>query len=124
MNSYDIDGVIYINKEFTGVCPGPDDIIITGRSFQEKEKTLQMLFNRKIYNKVYFNDLEFEEKTRKSSGIHKGNTLNFLKENGIVIDIHFEDDEIQIEEIKKVAPWVNIIHLVHNLTEKENKLPD
>lgn len=124
MNSYDIDGVIYINKEIRGVNPGDGDIIITGRSFEESESTYKMLKSRGIINRVYFNPIPFAEKTRETSGIHKASILNELKAMGTIIKAHFEDDEIQIEQIKKLAPWVNIIHLNHELTDKENKLPD
>lgn len=120
IRTFDIDGVIYINKDFPGLRPEPNDLIITGRSFEEERETKTMLEIRQIYNDVYFNPLPFDLKTRISSGQHKGHTLNKLKEQGHNIMYHIEDDEIQIEEIKKIAPWVNILHLVHNLTEKEN----
>ena len=70
INSFDCDGVITI-----GIYPGIDDVIITGRSFEEKEETLSYLKDKDINNEVYFNKLKFEEKTRISSGIHKGNTI-------------------------------------------------
>ena len=120
INTFDIDGVIYINKDLIGVFPGKDDIIITGRSFEEKEETLAMLKARGIFNLVFFNPIEFLNKSRKSSGIHKANILNNLKSQGVDVGIHFEDDEIQVESIKEFAPWENVIHLVHELSEKEN----
>lgn len=120
MNSFDIDGVIYIRKGLMGVRPGPDDVIITGRSFEEERETLWMLKEAGIDNPVYFNPLKFDQKSRTGSGVHKANTLNYLKDTGHDIQIHFEDDPIQIEEIKKLAPWVKIVHLDHDLTEKEN----
>jgi hypothetical protein len=68
--------------------------------------------------------LTFDKKTRVSSGIHKANTILALKRSGYDIKCHFEDDEIQIEEMKKIFlennSNVTIIHIVHNLTEKEN----
>lgn len=120
MNSFDIDGVIYIHRGLIGVRPGPKDIIITGRSFEEEIETITMLESEGIYNQVFFNPLKFDQKSRQSSGVHKANTLNRLKDDGYDIQIHFEDDPIQIEEIKKLAPWVNIVHLDHDLTYKEN----
>lgn len=120
MNSFDIDGVIYIRKGLIGVRPGPDDVIITGRSFEEEPETKAMLEEAGIHNQVYYNSLKFDQKSRESSGVHKANTLNRLKDDGYDIQIHFEDDPIQIEEIKKLAPWVNIVHLDHDLTYKEN----
>jgi hypothetical protein len=120
MNSFDIDGVIYIRKGLMGVRPGPDDIIITGRSFEEKAETETMLLDAGIFNMVYFNPLPYDSKSRESSGVHKAKVLNELKESGYDVQIHFEDDPIQIEVIKKHAPWVAIVHLDHDLTYKEN----
>ena len=117
MNSFDIDGVIYIRKDLIGVRPGPDDIIITGRSFEERKETETMLFNAGIFNRVYYNPLPYADKTRESSGLHKADVLNKFKDD---IVIHFEDDPIQINAIKKLCPWVNIVHLNHELTNKEN----
>lgn len=120
MNSYDIDGVVFINKDIDGVYPGPADIIITGRSFQESPETYKMLHERKISNAVFFNPLYFYEKTRESSGQHKADTLNSLHRKGLDIKIHFDDDEIQINIIKSQCPWLEVIYLQHNLTTKEN----
>lgn len=118
INSFDIDGVIYMGDAFTGVFPGPDDIIITGRSFEEADVTNKMLQERGIHNKVHMNPLPFNQKTRKSSGQHKGRTLFYLEEIGYRFGIHFEDDPIQAEEIRKIMPHINIVMLEHNLTEK------
>jgi hypothetical protein len=121
INSYDIDGVIFINNSIEGVYPGPNDIIITGRSFEEYVETISMLEKRNIFNKVFFNNLQFHEKTRESSGIHKAQVLNKLKNIGIKINCHFEDDPIQKNIIEhNCGSWLNVIHLDHNLTEKEN----
>ena len=32
INSFDIDGVIYMGDDYDGIYPGPKDIIVTGRS--------------------------------------------------------------------------------------------
>ncbi len=114
INSYDLDGVITI-----GVFPGPDDIIITGRSFEESVETYQYLHERGIYNAVFFQPRYFEEKTRERSGQHKAVLLKLLIENGVRIEKHFEDDEIQKREIEKLVD-IPIVLLEHNLTEKEN----
>lgn len=121
MNSFDIDGVVYINKDIPGVNPGINDVIITGRSYEESEETYRMLKARGINNVVYFNPLPYSQKTRESSGIHKAKTLNMLQSIGYNINFHAEDDPIQIEQIKLLAPWVNIIYMDHNLTYKENQ---
>jgi len=115
INGFDNDGVISI-----GIYPGPHDVIITGRSFEEEKETIEFMHNKGIFNKVYFNPVKFIEKTRKSSGEHKVNIINELKNNGVIIDIFFEDDPIQKEVIEKGCPWVKIVHIVHNLVEKEN----
>lgn len=118
INSFDIDGVIYMGEKLKGVHPGPDDVIITGRSYQEQAETVHMLTERGIINPVYFNPLPFDQKTRKTSGMHKARTLFYLEQMGHRIGIHFEDDLIQAEEIRKVMPHINIVILDHNLTQK------
>ena len=118
INSFDIDGVIYMGDAFTGVFPGPDDVIITGRSRDDEgEITTSMLTNRGIYNKVYMNPLKFDEKSKVTSGQHKGRTLFYLEQMGYRFGIHFEDDPIQAEEIRKIMPSINIVMLQHDLTE-------
>lgn len=106
--------------DFDGVYPGQLDIIITGRSHQEKHVTLLMLESKGIKNKVYFNPLDFHQKTRVSSGQHKADTIRKLLNNGTVIGIHFEDDPIQADVIRKLVPEIKIVLLQHNLVDKEN----
>ena len=113
MNAFDIDGVISI-----GIYPGPEDIIITGRSIEEKPETEKFLKSRGISTRVYYNPIAYDLKTRKISGIHKRETIESL--NG-AIDLFFEDDEIQIEEILKSKYPVKIVHIKHSLTNKENE---
>lgn len=112
INSFDIDGVISI-----GIYPGPDDIIITGRSIEEYDETMAYLHSKNIHNTVFFNPCKFNEKTRKSSGIFKASTINQLN----MINIHFEDDEIQLQEIKNLCPNINLVHVNHDgLINMEN----
>jgi hypothetical protein len=120
INSFDIDGVIFMGAGRGGVYPGPHDVLITGRSVEEREETLAMLKSKGITNQVFFNQLPYDQKSRESSGIHKGNMINILKNLGIDIEIHFEDDEIQANEIRRLAPQVNVVLLQHNLVNKEN----
>ena len=54
INSYDIDGVIYMG-DYDGLRPGPDDIIITGRSINTEEETQKMLLEKGITNPLYMN---------------------------------------------------------------------
>ena len=48
INTFDIDGVIYFGEDVTGVRPGQDDIIITGRSYTQREETETMLKSRYV----------------------------------------------------------------------------
>lgn len=116
INGFDCDGVITV-----GIHPGPNDIIITGRSYEEKLETYTMLEHRGISNNVIFNDLPYDMKTRETSGIHKAKTITDLKLSGIIIKNFFEDDPIQWEIIEEKCPWVNVIHVIHALTNKENE---
>jgi|TARA_Y100000033_G_C2743983_1_gene110027 hypothetical protein len=119
INSFDIDGVIYMGK-YEGVFPGPHDIIITGRSKEEEPETSAMLLSKGISNKVYMNPTPFDNKTREDSGRHKGQTLFYLEQIGMRFGIHFEDDPVQAEIISKMMPHINVVLLQHELVEKEN----
>lgn len=119
-NSFDIDGVITV-----GLYPGPNDVLITGRSYEEAPETYAMLRSKGIHNAVFFNKLPFDKKGRKSSGTHKGYTIKELIQAGVNIKVHFEDDEVQKAEIGRVLDCygikgVTVVHIVHDLTEKEN----
>ena len=117
INTFDLDGVIFLRKGLMGVRPFPNDVIITGRSFEEMDETLEMLDNFGISNQIFFNPIAFQDKTRESSGHHKATVLGQL---GFDVCIHFEDDPIQAEIIRNRCPWVTVILLDHNFTEKEN----
>lgn len=118
INSFDFDGVIYMGKGRSGVSPGPDDLIITGRSFEESPFVLSWLNDHGIKNQVFFNPLHEKDKTRLSSGEHKARILNGLHNNGVDFHLHFEDDPIQKEVIERECPWITVVHLVHEETEK------
>lgn len=120
IRTFDIDGVVLINKEIGGLRPDQDDVIITGRSFEEREETEAMLARRGITNKVMFNDLPYDEKTRESSGYHKAECIKALFSAGYTVTAHFEDDEIQAAVIRQECKDVPVIMVVHDLTEKEN----
>lgn len=112
---FDCDGVITV-----GIRPRNCDIIITGRSFQEKLETQTMLEVNNITNQVYYNELPFIKKTRKTSGLHKVKTIKELAKRGIHVVRFFEDDPIQWEIIEQECPEVEVVKIVHDLTEKEN----
>lgn len=118
INAFDFDGVIYMKSEGPGVRPGKDDIIITGRSFETSQFVLGILRSYEIYNPVFFNPRRAADNDRTMSGRHKADTLNRLKDNGVEINIFFEDDPIQKEQIETHAGWVKVVHLVHDLVEK------
>ena len=120
IRTFDIDGVCFINSTIGGLRPDPDDVIITGRSFEEREETEAMLARRGITNKVMFNDLPYDEKTRESSGYHKSECIKALFSAGYTVTAHFEDDEIQAAVIRQECKDVPVIMVVHDLTEKEN----
>jgi len=121
INTFDIDGVIFMG-DYNGVYPSKDDVIITGRSrVDEYEETMAMLRSKGIDNEVFMNPTPFDKKTREGSGIHKANIINWLEEQrGVRVGVHFEDDSVQMNEIIKRCPNVNVVHLVHNLVVKEN----
>lgn len=112
INSYDIDGVITV-----GITPRPEDIIITGRSYEEAKETLEYLHSRGIYNQVFFNPVRYNEKSRESSGEHKARILKALEG---MVGKHFEDDIIQKQKIEEVVD-IPVVLLEHNLTNKENE---
>lgn len=118
--SFDIDGVIFMGWDLPGVYPGPNDIIITGRSFEEREETLVMLKERGIKQIPFFNPLSYEAKTRESSGLHKSAILNMLLKEGLDIKIHYEDDPIQAEIIRNMVD-IYVVELRHELINKENE---
>ena len=113
INTFDIDGVIYFGEDFTGVRPGTEDVIITGRSFMQREETEAMLQSRGIFNTVMYNPITREDPlySREESGRHKARCIMELKKTHD-IGLHFEDDPIQIAEILNVYPDHQIIHMV------------
>lgn len=105
MNGFDLDGVVSL-----GIHPGPDDVIITGRSFEQAKETYAFLHARSIFNAVYFNPINYVDRSREKSGAWKAFILNTIK-----VDRYFEDDPVQLEIIKQAHPELDIIHIVHNV---------
>ena len=81
---------------------------------------MAMLNAKGIKNRVFFNPIPFDKKTRFTSGMHKGKIILQLLKEGYEHGIHFEDDEIQIRAIKAIVPNVRIVHVVSDLVTKEN----
>jgi hypothetical protein len=122
IKSYDCDGVISLDEYGVGIRPSSiDDVIITGRSFEESDSTLKWLKKHNIHNKIFFNDKKFIDKTRINSGRHKANIINKLNSEGYEVVIHYEDDQVQAEQIKLFSKNVKVIMVNHdNLIEMEN----
>ena len=117
---YDFDGVLSI-----GINPrSNEDIIITGRCIDEQEYIKNILSERGIKCKVYFNPMTLAERgdhtvaARTYSGNHKARTINGLKEEGINVTRFFEDDPIQKSLIEAYNPQVEVVHIVSSLVEK------
>jgi ribulose bisphosphate carboxylase small subunit len=120
INTFDIDGVIWLPEPYVGLRPELNDIIITGRSIEEEKETYEYLESRGIYNEIYFNPLPFDKKTRKTSGEHKATVLRALLQEGYKVGIHWEDDPVQAEIIRNLVQDVTVVEIRHNLVELEN----
>jgi len=128
VNGFDIDGVIHLGDSVCGIRPGPGDVIITGRSFEEEAETLAFLRRNGINNPVFFNQCHYDEKTREGSGWHKGETIKLLHRAGLSIRYFFEDDEVQKAEIERILAekeiWnmpTKVIHVNNPHVAKENR---
>lgn len=113
---YDIDGVISL-----GICPRPkNSVIITGRSYEESHETLVLMKEHEIACPIYFAPWKYLVKSRERSGQWKAEMIMRLG-----VDRFFEDDLIQIEEIKKSRSNedskripqkpLHIVHVQHNI---------
>ena len=103
MNGYDIDGVIIGG----GIKPNAEDVIITGRSYEEAPETLYELKQRGIFNAVYFNPTSFQRKTLEGAAKWKAKMINELQ-----ITDFWEDDPRQISIIERETNC--LIHHVAN----------
>ena len=104
IRGYDIDGVIT-----DGVRPfGVRSFIITGRSYEQSEKTLDYLYSLRVYNTVYFCPLMGKEITREVAGQWKADMIKLLK-----VSEFYEDDEIQLAIILKENPGIKVHHVVN-----------
>ena len=129
VNGFDIDGVIHLGDGVCGIHPGPGDVIITGRSFEEAPETLAFLRRNGIHNPVFFNQVEYDEKSREGSGFHKAETIKLLWRAGLTIEYFFEDDEVQKAEIERNLGEVKeiwrmpteVIHVNNPHVKKENR---
>lgn len=120
MNSYDIDGVIYLGEGRKGLLPREEDVIITGRSIDEYDVTTKQFRGLGIPPSIviYMAPWPFDQKSRRKSGLHKAYTLLQLLGQGKDIQIHFEDDPVQADVIRQFVPQIEVVMITHNLTEK------
>ena len=128
VNGFDIDGVIHLGNGVCGIHPGPGDVIITGRSFEEAPETLAFLRKNGIHNPVFFNQCHYEDKSRTGSGFHKAETIKLLWRARLTIEYFFEDDEVQKTEIERNLGEIKdvwkmpteVIHVNNPHVKKEN----
>lgn len=117
---YDFDGVISI-----GITPrSENDVIITGRCWDEQDEIKAILKERGIKCKVYFNPMTLAERgnhtveARTFSGNHKAFTIENLLDNGVNITRFFEDDPIQYQIIQENCPSIQLVNVVSSLVKK------
>lgn len=119
INTFDYDGVINLGHGYTGVKPCENDIIVTGKPISEYTELRMKLNSMDINNHVIMNPISrsSDEYGREASGKWKAKVLTLLKEC-YDIGIHFEDDPIQIEEIRQRHSDIEIVYLRHGLVER------
>jgi hypothetical protein len=126
INAFDIDGVIHLGSGICGIRPGPGDVIITGRSYEEEPETLAFLWKNGVYNHVFFNPCKYDHKSRESSGSHKGRVIVGLQSLGCEVQYFFEDDEVQKKAIEdflyrnQLGDATRVIHVNNPHVKKEN----
>lgn len=97
-NIFDFDGVTTL-----GLNPGPNDLIITGRTVDETAFVLSYLQSRNLMIPVFFNPTTIQtrgrgtEACRLNSAMHKATTIVQLVRNGVMVGNIFEDDPIQFK---------------------------
>ena len=92
---------------------------MSGKPISEYEELRRRLDVLEIPNHVIMNPIARTDKnySRRASGRWKAKVLLLLQEC-YTIGIHFEDDPVQIEEIHKVIPDLDIVYLAHELVVK------
>ena len=112
ITSWDFDGVL---RE--GNCtPGEYDIVITGRTIEEAHIVYDRLEELGLMPMpVYFNPIHLKDRknhcdfARCKSGIHKASIIKLLKDNGVNIVEHHEDDPIQADYIAEAYPEIRLV---------------
>lgn len=106
MIGYDIDGVLIRKDGFVLFQPTKDDVIVTGRSYQNAEKTYRALADISIFSAVYFNPLISKEVTPINAARWKSEMIGRLG-----ITEFYEDDIEQIHHMRFVHPLVTFHHV-------------
>lgn len=99
MKGFDLDGVVTL-----GIYPGPDDVIVSGRSIEEAHATLGELRARGIKNQVFFAPWSMAEKSRRKSGEWKARVIGIM-----FIQTFFEDDPVQARVIRQRCPGICLV---------------
>jgi hypothetical protein len=100
-NVFDFDGVIT-----AGLNPGPQDIVITGRTIDDAQFVLNHLRQKNLSVPVYFYPGTMQHRgrgtitCRENSGKHKAETILKLVRQGVMIGKIFEDDPVQIKQME------------------------
>lgn len=116
MRILDLDGVVKINNKL-GIRPTNNDIIVTGRCFDEYKIVMKFLRRFNIDIPVYFNPISIHQRgthtkqSRICSGLHKSRIIKAFIDNNVQIDSILEDDPIQRSLIKYSLPK-HLQHLV------------
>lgn len=119
INAFDFDGVVSL-----GITPGKNDIIITGRCYDEAHIIYKELNKRGIKNAVFFNPISYDVRgdhtasARIYSGEHKARTLKQLQKNCTNVLCFFEDDPLQAKIIKESGWGGNVVLVCSDLVEK------
>ncbi len=98
--------------------PTKEDIIITGRSIEEKPETEKFLKGLGLNNNIFYNPTAFHKKTRESSALFKAKLIDRLMKR-YDIKLYFEDDPIQAQIIRSETN-VKVIDIIQDVWEKEN----
>lgn len=98
MNVFDFDGVVSV-----GIHPGPDDVIVTGRGYDEAAYVYGRLRSLGVLPvAVYFNPMtKAMGRSREQSGSHKAGIIRHLASYGNRIGVLFEDDEVQKNAVEQ-----------------------
>ena len=112
MNVFDFDGVVSTGN----YSPQSNDVIVTGRCFDECEVVYSYLQENNLSGvAVFFNPISISFRgdhtigARTISGLHKTDVIDKLRKNGCFIDKIYEDDPLQAKLILNSFPNLELI---------------